>query len=118
MYEVEFPHYRKFYIKRSRLTGRQILAVLKQAEAGTAVPDLCQKRRISAAIFYKRRSRFGGMNVSLMTRIGVAPIRPDRLLPIAGRKLRMNSRRDFIRWALCGWLSLYSLLQVSITHLV
>ena len=56
-------------MKRSRFTDSQILAVLKQAEAGTAVPDLCREHGISSATFYKWRSKFGGMDVSLMTRM-------------------------------------------------
>ena len=54
-------------MKRSRFTDSQILAVLKQAEVGTAVPDLCRGHGISTATFYKWRSKFGGMDVSLMT---------------------------------------------------
>jgi len=56
-------------MKRSRFTDSQILAVLKQAEAGAAVPDLCREHGISAATFYKWRSKYGGMDVSLMTRM-------------------------------------------------
>ena len=57
-------------MKRSRFTDSQILAVLKQAEAGTAVPDLlCREHGISSATFYKWRSKYGGMDVSLMTRM-------------------------------------------------
>ena len=56
-------------MKRSRFTDSQILAVLKQAEAGTAVPDLCREHGISTATFYKWRSKYGGMDVSLMTRM-------------------------------------------------
>ena len=56
-------------MKRSRFTDSQILAVLKQAEAGMAVPDLCREHGISTATFYKWRSKYGGMDVSLMTRI-------------------------------------------------
>jgi putative transposase len=43
--------------------------VLKQAEAGTLVLDLCRKHGISTATFYKWRSKYGGMGVSLMTRM-------------------------------------------------
>lgn len=43
--------------------------MLKQAEAGTAVPDLCREHGISSATFYKWRSKYGGMDVSLMTRM-------------------------------------------------
>jgi putative transposase len=50
-------------MKRSRFTDSQILPVLKQAEVGTAVPDLCREHGISSATFYKWRSKFGGMDV-------------------------------------------------------
>jgi putative transposase len=47
----------------------QILAVLKQAEVGTAVPDLCREHGISSATCYRWRTRFGGMDASLMARM-------------------------------------------------
>jgi len=56
-------------MKRSRFTDSQILVVLKQAEAGSRVPDLCREHGISGATFYKWRSKYGGMDVSLMTRM-------------------------------------------------
>ena len=56
-------------MKKSRCTDSQILAVLKQAEAGTAVPALCREHGISTATFYKWRSKFGGMDASLMGRM-------------------------------------------------
>ena len=56
-------------MKRSRFTDSQILAVLKPAEAGTSVPDLCREHGISTTTFYKWRSKYGGMDVSLMTRM-------------------------------------------------
>ena len=43
--------------------------MLKQAEAGTAVPALCREHGISTAKFYKWRSKFGGMDASLMGRM-------------------------------------------------
>ena len=56
-------------MKRSRFTDSQIMAVLKQAEAGTPVPDLCREHGVSTATFYKWRARFGGMDVSLMAKM-------------------------------------------------
>ena len=48
-------------MKKSRFTDSQILAILKQAEAGVAAPELCREHGISTATFYKWRSKFGGM---------------------------------------------------------
>ena len=45
-------------MKRSRFTDSQIMAVLKQGEAGTLVPDLCREHGVSTASFYKWRARF------------------------------------------------------------
>ncbi len=56
-------------MKKSRFTDSQIMAVLKQAEGGTLVADLCRQHGISSATFYKWRSKFGGMDVSLMAKM-------------------------------------------------
>lgn len=56
-------------MKTSGYTDSQILAILKQAEAGTPVPQLCREHGMSSATFYKWRSNYGGMDASLMARM-------------------------------------------------
>ncbi|MFQ0833600.1 IS3 family transposase [Citrobacter gillenii] len=56
-------------MKKSRFTDSQIMSILKQAEAGTPVAELCREHGMSNASFYKWRSRFGGMDASMMTRL-------------------------------------------------
>ena len=56
-------------MKKSRFTDSQIMDVLKRAEAGIKVPDLCRELGISSALFYRWRAKYGGMDVSMMCRI-------------------------------------------------
>ena len=58
-------------MKKSRYSDSQtpILAILKQAEAGTPVPALCREHGMSSAAFYKWRAKFGGMDASMMKRM-------------------------------------------------
>ena len=56
-------------MKQSRFTDSQIITILKQAEAGAPVPELCREHGISSASFYKWRSTFGGMDAALMSRL-------------------------------------------------
>ena len=48
-------------MKRSKFTEAQIAFVLKQADEGTAVGEVCRKAGISDATFYNWRKRYGGM---------------------------------------------------------
>lgn len=56
-------------MRKSRYSDSQILIILKQAEAGTPVPELCREHGMSSATFYKWRSKYGGMDASLMARL-------------------------------------------------
>ena len=56
-------------MKTSRYSDSQILAILKQAESGTPIPVLCREHGMSNATYYKWRSKFGGMDASMMKRM-------------------------------------------------
>ncbi len=56
-------------MKKSKFSDSQIIETLKRAESGVAVPELCREMGISSATFYKWRSKFGGMDASLMARM-------------------------------------------------
>jgi len=58
-----------FYIKKSRYSESQIMNILKQAEAGAPVAELCREHGMSSASFYKWRSKYGGMGASRMVRM-------------------------------------------------
>jgi len=56
-------------MKKSRFSDSQIIGILKQAESGIPVPQLCREHGMSSATFYKWRSKYGGMDVSMMQRV-------------------------------------------------
>lgn len=51
-------------MKRSRFSEVQIIAVLKEQEAGMPTADVCRRHGISSATFYKWKSKYGGLEVS------------------------------------------------------
>ena len=56
-------------MKTSRYTEGQILAILRQAEGGMPVAELCRAHGISSATFYKWRAKYGGMDASLISQM-------------------------------------------------
>jgi putative transposase len=56
-------------MKKSRYSESQIFQVLKEAESGVPVAELCRKHGMSDATFYKWRAKFGGMDTSSMKRL-------------------------------------------------
>lgn len=56
-------------MKKSRYTDSQILGILKQAENGIPVTELCREHGMSSATFYKWRAKYGGMDASMMARM-------------------------------------------------
>ena len=56
-------------MKQGRFSEEQIIAVLKEAEAGAKVTELCRRHGISDAAFYTWRKKYGGLEVSEMRRL-------------------------------------------------
>ena len=56
-------------MKKSRFTETQIVSILKQADAGVPVKDLCRQAGISTATYYQWKSKYGGMDASDLKRV-------------------------------------------------
>ena len=56
-------------MKKSRYTESQIFQILKEAESGIPVAEVCRKHGMSEATFYKWRAKYGGMDASSMKRL-------------------------------------------------
>lgn len=56
-------------MRKSKFSESQIVAILKEGEAGMPVAEVCRKRGISAATWYAWKSKYAGVTVSELTRI-------------------------------------------------
>ena len=56
-------------MKRSKFTDEQILAIVKEGEAGRKVADLCRSHGITEQTYYRWKAKFGGMELSEMQRL-------------------------------------------------
>ena len=54
-------------MKTARFSDAQIMGILRQAESGVPVSELCREHGMSSASFYKWRSRYGGMDASMVS---------------------------------------------------
>jgi len=55
-------------MKKSKFSDTQIVSILKQAEGGVPVKEICRQYQISSACYYKWKSKFGGLSVSELKR--------------------------------------------------
>lgn len=56
-------------MRTSKFSETQIVSILKQQDAGVKVADICREHGISQATFYKWRSKYGGMDASMLRRV-------------------------------------------------
>jgi putative transposase len=56
-------------MKKPRYSDSQIMTILDQGQAGTPVSQLCREHGMSSASFYKWRSKYGGMDTSMIARL-------------------------------------------------
>jgi putative transposase len=58
-------------MRSSRFKEEQIIAILREQEAGAATGDVCRRHGISSATFYKWKAKYGGLDVSDARRLKV-----------------------------------------------
>ena len=56
-------------MKQKRFSDEQIISILKEADAGAVVLDLCRKHGMSSATFYAWKSKYGGLELSEAKRL-------------------------------------------------
>lgn len=84
-------------MKRARFSEEQIIAILKEAEAGAKVTELCRKHGISDATFYTWRSKYGGLEISEMRRLRQLEEENRRLKSIvADQALDIRALKDVL----------------------
>lgn len=84
-------------MKMSRFSEPQIMAILRQAEGGVPVAELCREHGMSTASFYKWRSRYGGMDASMISQMKALEDENRRLKKMYAE---MSMQTDLLKEAL------------------
>ena len=84
-------------MRKSKFSDSQIMAMIKQNEAGVSVPDLCREHGMRSAKFYKWRAKFGGMDASMMKRLKELEDENKRLKKMyAEERIKADIRQEII----------------------
>lgn len=84
-------------MKKPRHSDSQIMAILKQAENGVSVPELCREHNIGNSTFYKWRAKYGGMDASMMKHLKELEAENRRLKKMyAEERLKAEIRQEVI----------------------
>ena len=84
-------------MKNGRFSDSQIMGILKQAEGGVPVTELCREHGMSSAIFYKWRAKFGGMDASMVSQMKTTADENRRLKRMYAE---MSMQNDLLKEAL------------------
>lgn len=84
-------------MKNGRFSDSQIMGILKQAESGVPVSELCREHGMSSASFYKWRAKFGGMDASMVSQMKAMEADNRRLKRMYAE---MSMQNDLLKEAL------------------
>ena len=84
-------------MKTARFSDAQIMGILRQAEGGVPVSELCREHGMSSASFYKWRSKYGGMDASMVSQMKAIEAENRRLKRMYAE---MSMQNDLLKEAL------------------
>jgi putative transposase len=84
-------------MKTGRFSDAQIMGILKQAESGVPVSELCREHGMSSASFYKWRAKYGGMDASMVSQMKAMEAENKRLKRMYAE---MSMQNDLLKEAL------------------
>ena len=85
-------------MRMSRFTDSQIMAILKEADSGQSIQEICRQHGISPATFHKWKSKYGGLEASDLKRLRELETENSRLKRMyADLSLENNALKELIR---------------------